>query len=62
MNELPSVQIAQTPAVFDALFALAEGEALLGEWHDAVIRESWLDLPGKERALVERWRERTSAT
>jgi hypothetical protein len=46
-------------AAWGRLRALPDGEALLGEWHDALLRESWLDLPGKERALVERWRERT---
>ena len=31
----------------------------LHEWHDAVIRESWMELPASERDAVERWRDRT---
>jgi hypothetical protein len=46
-------------AAWDRVRSLPEGARLLREWHDAVLRESWLDLPGKERAVVERWRERT---
>lgn len=31
----------------------------LHEWHDAVIREHWQELPNDERDAVERWRDRT---
>lgn len=31
----------------------------LHEWHDAVIRENWEELPRPEREAVERWRDRT---
>jgi hypothetical protein len=44
---------------FEALLGAPDGEQILGEWHDAVVRECWLDLPPAERAEVERWRERT---
>ncbi|NOT31403.1 MAG: hypothetical protein HOP15_13230 [Planctomycetes bacterium] len=37
----------------------ADGAAVLGEWHDAVLREDWLDLPPPERSDIERWRTRT---
>jgi hypothetical protein len=46
-------------SAWNVVRAQPAGEAVLGEWHDAVLRESWLDLAGKERAVVERWRERT---
>jgi hypothetical protein len=44
---------------FEALLGAPDGEQILGEWHAAVLREDWLDLPPAERAELERWRERT---
>jgi hypothetical protein len=32
---------------------------IIHEWHDAVLRETWSELPAAEREHVEAWRERT---
>jgi hypothetical protein len=32
---------------------------IIHEWHDALLRETWMDLPTEERAHVEAWRDRT---
>ncbi len=37
---------------------LDNGNTLL-EWHAAMIREHWQELPGNERQHVERWRKRS---
>jgi hypothetical protein len=41
-----------------AIHDLDNGNTLL-EWHKAMIREHWMELPDEERENVERWRQRS---
>ena len=45
-------------ATFRALNARDEG-LILHEWHNAVLRERWSDLPPDEQEGIEAWRDRT---
>jgi hypothetical protein len=49
------------PSTFENWRRLNDREEALivHEWHNAVLRETWADLPADERAHVEAWRERT---
>jgi hypothetical protein len=46
------------PELFQRLSA-RDNARILHEWHDAVIRENWMQLSAEEIAWVEQWRDRT---